>query len=122
MTRERARAREGELRYLSDDTRRCVEALASIANWDKDRARTIVLVSEAMKTYPFVDVLQTATNLAYKVRVGTCRYKKPSKAFSNWVAMDEERRRKAPPPSSRRAAANSIAVVGASEEDFDGDF
>lgn len=123
---EDAREPGGELRYLSDETRRCVEALASIKNWDKDRAKTIALVSEAMRTYPHVDVLQTGTNLAYKVRVGTCRYKKPSKAFSNWVVMDEERRKRNVASSSRgssgRRAANSIAVVGASEEDFDGDF
>lgn len=118
---ESAREPEGELRYLNDETRRCVEALTSIKNWDKDPAKTITLVSEAMKTYPMVDVLQTGTNLAYKIRVGTYSCKKPSKAFSNWVVMDEERRRKNARAPGRRAV-NSTAVVGATEEDFDGDF
>lgn len=79
--------RNGSLSYLDKNTRHTVETLLSIKNWDKNEGDTLTLVSLAMKTFPHVDVLGTAKSLTFKIATGAARpYKKPSKAFSNWIA------------------------------------
>lgn len=81
-----------KLAYLDDDTRRTVETLLFIQSWDKSEARTAEIVADVKKTYPRLDVLATATSLAFKIRTGAVGpYKVPSRAFANWAASDAER-------------------------------
>ena len=89
---------------MSEDAQEAVHLLLSIKNWDLSRPRTDVLVSEAKKTFPHADVLATAKSLAFKLKSGVVSYKKPSKAFANWVSSDSERaasRQAHPTPAPR---------------------
>lgn len=87
----------GSVSYLLNDTsRRIVQALLSIKNWDKNEADTVDLVTKSVKTYGSEHVLTTATNLSFKLDVGVVAYKKPSKAFANWLTRESPDKPKAP--------------------------
>lgn len=81
----------GQIRYLDKETHQISRTLMSIEKWDKNEAQTLDLVSVSKSSFPRVDVGQVAISLSYKMRTGAVQYKKPSKAFSNWVAGAAER-------------------------------
>lgn len=85
---ENAREEEGKIHYLDNTTQETVQTLMGIGNWDKNEAQTIDLVADTKKTYPRIDLLTLATDLAFKLRTAAVtKYKKPSKAFANWASF-----------------------------------
>lgn len=76
---------------LNPKVRRVVDTLLQIKDWDKNQNLTAQAVELAITTFPNVDVETVAKNLSFKIATNAVSYKKPSKAFSNWVSMQNDR-------------------------------
>lgn len=93
--------KNAELHYLNNETRQIVHTLMSIEKWDKNEAQTLEMVSVSKTSFPQVDLSHVATTLSYKIKTGAVQYKKPSRAFPNWVSCAAERVTASPPERPR---------------------